>query len=156
MASSLSYKFVEFQTPIGLVQRPLLPVRIQFKSHFPIDTRMLVDSGADVSMLLREFAEDALGIDVERLPRNRTSGVGGDTEVGITEIYLRLGQGKINYELKIPIQVPLRYDSLKYNLLGRHPFFYEFDVSFRMGYTKEKGKFVLKKVEKRRPAERYR
>ena len=155
MVSSLSYKFEEFQTPVGLVQRPFLPVRIQYRNKPPVDTKMLVDSGADVSVILREFAEDALEIDVERLPRSRTSGVGGETEVGLAETYIRLGYGKIFHELKIPVQIPLSYESIKYNLLGRHPFFYEFDVSFRMGYSMDLGKFVLKKVEKRRPSNRY-
>ena len=43
------------------------------------------------------------------------------------------------------------------SLLGRHPFFYDFRVDFRMGYTEDKtlGKFVLYPEKKKRKAKKY-
>lgn len=141
-------------TPKGLIPVPLIPVKIQYKNSKPVDTLLLLDSGADFSMIPRNFAE-GLGIDCERLPVTSTSGVGGECKVGETAVYISFGQRGENYEFKIPVQIPLDPKIQIVPLLGRIPLFYEFDISFRMGYCEDKGKFTLKKVIKRHDGKKY-
>jgi len=152
--ASLSYGFVEFTTPKGLLQRPLIPVTIEYPGHGSLDTSMIVDSGADLSMIEREFAA-GLGIQVENLPRSKTDGAIGSGQVAEAEVMITISQREHVFEITMPIQIPLRYGYPRIPLLGREPIFKIFDVSFRMAYAETKGKFVLSEVTRRRKDEDY-
>lgn len=56
----------------------------------------------------------------------------------------------------LPVQVPTEPNLPPLALLGRENFFHEYDVSFRMGYTETKGKFILSPVQRRRKAANFR
>jgi len=129
---------------------------MQYRDKDPVDTMMIVDSGADFSMISREFAEASLGIDVDALPTSTTSGIGGSAKVAETKVLVKFGDEGRNYDLEMLVQIPFGQDSPILNLLGRIPAFREFDISFRMGYCDTTGKFVLKRVEKRHPIHRRR
>ena len=156
----LSYKFTTVSHPTGgKIFRPLLPVQIAYQST-PLGTHMVVDSGADLSMLPRGVAE-ALRIPVPDLERGASRGIGSEAvPVGLAQVTLFLDQGREHHQLDMPVQVVqvvLEGDGPPYPLLGRDPFFREFDVAFRMGYTdsEAKGKFTLTKVTKRRDGGHY-
>ncbi len=152
--ASLSYKFVDFDTPKGVIQRPLIPVTVEYPGHGSLDTGMIVDSGADFLMIDREFAT-GLGIPVENLPRSKTTGATGSGQVAEAEVIVTIGQRDDIFEITMPIQIPLRFGYPRIPLLGREPPFDVFDVSFRMAYAKTKGKFVLSEVTRRRKDEDY-
>lgn len=143
---ALSYSFVRYRINDEVVLRPCLKCTLVHGSR-SFDTYLLVDSGADCSMLRREEAIDGLGIDVTKLrPIGQTGGIGGSTDVAIVEVDLRFGQRQHMFEMKMPMQVSLEEGKdPSLSLLGRNPFFYKFRVDFRMGYTDDPtlGKFIL-------------
>lgn len=150
---TLSYFFTGVQTPLGLIMRPMMPVTFWHSTGERIDTLILIDSGADLSMIPKRIAQ-SLGIDFESCPKGVTGGVGGKTNVVMSAISIRFGHGKETYELEIPVQIPIKKE-IPYPLLGREPFFRFFDVSFRMGFCEDKGKFVIKEVTKVHPSGDY-
>lgn len=114
---------------------------------------MLIDSGADVSMLQLELAEQ-LGLELGAV--ESTHGISGELAVYRSSVDARVRHGDTLLEtLRLPVQVPTEPGKLALPLLGREIFFYEYDISFRMGYTPTKGKFVLAPVERRRDASKY-
>lgn len=107
-------------------------------------------------MIPREMAEGLLGIDVEKLPVDRAMSVANSFEIGVARLTVTLEQTGRRESFEAPFQIPLNqpgFPSLP--LIGREPLFHLFDVSFRMAYTPNLGKFTLKKVTKTRDAERY-
>ncbi len=118
-----------------------------------LETPILIDSGADVSMIQHELAEK-LGLEMGAT--ESTHGISGETAVYRSFVDARIRHGSTLLEqLRLPIHVPTESGKLTLPLLGRESFFYEYDISFRMGYTPTKGKFVLTPVERRRDADRY-
>jgi len=114
---------------------------------------MLIDSGADVSMIQHELAEK-LGLEVGAI--ESTYGISGETAVYRSSVDARIRHGDALLEpLRLPVHVPTESGMPTLPLLGREAFFYEYDISFRMGYTPTKGKFVLTPVERRRDADRF-
>ncbi len=151
---SLSYKFTSSVLEDGTtILRPLVPVNLQFGNGRKLNTLMLVDSGADYSMIDRELAQQ-LGVDPIRM--GKTSGSSGEADVEISKLHAELVYGNRTFPFEMPVQVPLEKGFPVIPLLGREPFFWLFDVNFRMGYTETKGKFVIIPVRKRRRARDYR
>jgi hypothetical protein len=151
---TLSYIFWAIKTPKGGVLRPLMPVRLQYKTNKPIDILMLLDSGADFSMLPRSVGE-GLGVPCDVLPTTVTTGVSGECSVGETTIYITFGQRGEIYEYDMPVQIQLDEKVNFQPVLGRVPLFYDFDIAFRMGYCEGKGKFTLSKIKRRREPSKY-
>ena len=105
--------------------------------HFP--TMLLIDSGADYSMLTKEIARDALNIDLSRLDKEgKTTGIAGEAEIAWVNVKIVFGQRDIHFEEDIPFQIPLEEEKdPPLPILGRDPFFYKYRIDFRMGYTKD-------------------
>ena len=135
-----------------------MPTIIKFKNRI-FKTHLLVDSGADYSMLRKEVAE-FLGVDWKNLKRTGlTSGIGGkpiSTSYVVCEIEITYRNRKINEDIPFQIILDKKSDP-EINILGRIPFFYDYRVDFRMGYTDSKtlGKFVIYKEEKKRKATKF-
>lgn len=155
---NLSYAFTPYDINGKTVIRPMLPVTLKGNStEFP--TALLVDSGADFSMIRREIVEDAFGIDISKLKgTSKSQGIAGETiEVAFVTLTMVFGYGRLYFREDIPFQVPLNPDkNPPLSLIGRDPFFYRYRVDFRMGYTDDSslGKFVIY-PEKHRSAEKY-
>jgi len=148
----VTYDFSGVPTPEGIILRPYLPVSLRYKENDEIDTYMLVDSGADYSMIERAMAE-VLNIPVDSLStlENPISGVTGTAQVVQAKIEVSFGYGPDSFVIDdMPIQIPLKRGIPPVGLLGRIPLFYDFDITFRMGYTKDQGRFSLKEVTRRR------
>ena len=135
-----------------------MPTIIKYKNRI-FKTHLLVDSGADYSMLRKEVAE-FLGIDLKKLKRTGlTSGIGGKpipTSYVECEIVITYRNRKIIEDIPFQIILDEKSDP-EINILGRIPFFYDYRVDFRMGYTDSKtlGKFVIYKEEKKRKASKF-
>ena len=120
----LSYSYF----PNRPLPRPIIPVRLRYNDKL-LDVGMLLDSGSDFSMIPVTIS-DALGMNIERLKKTKTIGIGGiPIEVKMSELDLILKRGREEYELSIPVQINLNPDVIP--LLGRTPLFDEFDVIFR-------------------------
>jgi hypothetical protein len=122
-----------------------------------VGTNLLLDSGADFSMIQREFAENVLGIKIESLQKGGTHSASGQMDVVIVNILVTLTQATISKSFEAPFQIPINTPGFPaLQLLGREPLFHLFDVAFRMGYTDVLGKFTLRCVEKKHNPSRFR
>ena len=124
------------------------------KIDFP--TWILIDSGADYSIIRREIVEDAFKVDVSSLKKTgETCGITGKTKVAEIEIEMSFGNDRETRKELIPFNVSLEpTKDPPISLLGRIPFFYKYRIDFRMGFTKDPllGKFVLyPETHKRKP-----
>lgn len=143
---NLSYSFTKYIVKGKTVLRPIIPIELQYKSNDPIIYTMLLDSGADLTLLSKDVA-DSLGIDTTREADDDVYGVTGHTPVIDEKIKLKFGMGsRYEFEKEIPVQITKIYGRPAIPALGRETIFQEFDVHFRMGQTKDKQKFVLSKL----------
>lgn len=124
---AITFPFDKSVSPIlGKIHRPL--ARVFFfsptKNHW-YGTWMLVDTGADYTLLPKYFAK-RLGVNLEKDCKVfRTAGIGGTEKVYLLRtVKVRLGQ----WERKIPVGF-LDRDNIP-PLMGRHLFFETFEVLF--------------------------
>ena len=155
---SLSYAFTPYEVGKKTILRPMLPVVLK-KDDIAFPTVLLVDSGADYSMLTKDIVRDALNVDLSTLKKEgKTSGITGETEIAWINVKMGFGQRDIYFEEEISFQVPL--DEGKdppLPLLGRDPFFYRYRVDYRMGFTTDSslGKFVIYPEKHKRSSAKY-
>lgn len=129
---ALTFPFEKNYSPLlGVIRRPV--AQVFFYSRFKklwYETWMIVDTGADYTLLPRYFSE-RLGIDLKKEGRLfKTSGIGGQERVYfVKEIIAKIGDWKRN----IPVGF-LDRDEIP-PLLGRHLFFERFEVVFSKKHT---------------------
>jgi hypothetical protein len=142
----LSYDFTVYKVKHTEVLRPIIPVELQYKDNDPIEFTMLIDSGADFSLISQDVAA-SLGISTKRDPDDTIQGVTGDTSTLTEQIMIRFGMGhKYEFKKEIPIQITKIRGYPFIPALGRDPLFKEFDIHFRMGLPTKERKFVLSKL----------
>ncbi|NMB56765.1 hypothetical protein GYA19_02400 [Candidatus Beckwithbacteria bacterium] len=109
---------------LGTVFEPIIPVQVKNKSDVYEECEFLLDSGAVISSLPREWAEK-MGKDLAMMKRSTFKGYGGTTSFAYQgEMTLLLG-GK---DVTIPV-VFTESSGTKY-LLGRKGFFENYSVYF--------------------------
>ena len=109
---STSFPFTRRQSPaLGSVQRPMADVLLHDKSGNPYTLAMLVDSGADISVLSPQVAQ-ILGVKIRTGQRCVFRGIGGTMVAYVHHIPVRIG----DLTMDLPVAIPLREVS---NLLGR-------------------------------------
>ena len=117
------------------VRTPSIPIIIENK----IKTLALIDSGADMPLISKNFAE-ILGIDMNKNISN-SYGISGKIDSIESKINITINKGNENYNFDIPIKIILSdYDFPV--LLGRFSFFDEFIISF----NQNKERVSLKKI----------
>lgn len=143
---NLSYNFTRYIVRGSEVLRPIIPVELKYKNNEPIIYTMLLDSGADISLISKDVGE-SLGINTEREPDDDVYGVTGHTPVIEESLNIKFGIGtRSEFICKIPVQITKKKGRPAIPALGREPIFREFDIHFRMGLSKDKRKFVLSKL----------
>ena len=156
--ANLSYAFTPFQIEKKIILRPMLPVTLKY-SDIEFPTMLLVDSGADYSMLRREIVEDIFQLNINDLEKvGITEGIAGKTEVAVLNVKILFGRERLYFKEEIPFRIPLDPDKdVPISLLGRDPFFYKYRIDFRMGYTTDPtlGKFVIYPEKHKRSAEKF-
>ena len=158
LMDNLSYAFTRYEIDGEIILRPMLPVTLKYSGkEFP--TMLLIDSGADYSMLRREIVEEVFQVNIDELEKiGTTHGIVGKTDVATLNVKVLFGREKLYFEEEIPFRVPLDPDKdVPISLLGRHPFFYKYRIDFRMGYTTDPalGKFVIYPETHKRKAEKF-
>jgi hypothetical protein len=110
---------------LGTIWRPYATVSIKAKNTDWIPVEMLVDSGADYTLLPRKYAE-LLGIDFSKCTPKTTLGIGGsETVYFYKSIMVRLG----SWQKEIPVGFLARNDIPP--LLGRLEFIEVLEVTFK-------------------------
>ena len=140
MAITFRYKTVT-RSNGQKVRSPLIPVVLVGKESIP--TATLLDSGADVSALSKDFAE-IIGLDLSG-KREKCEGIGGVAECVLTTAGIIIEKGHERYQFRIPVEVI--FDDTDWGvsmLLGRAGFFDKFIISF----NESEEKVSLKRVTK--------
>ncbi|MCX7785566.1 MAG: retroviral-like aspartic protease family protein [candidate division WOR-3 bacterium] len=110
---------------LGIIRRPYATVLIKGKNDEWLPIEMIVDSGADYTLLPKRYAE-ILGIDLIDCVPKTTLGVGGSETVYLYKsLTIRLGK----WQKKIPVGFLERDDIPA--LLGRLEFIEALEVTFK-------------------------
>ena len=123
---TISYNYKTVKRPDGTdVKTPSIPIILEGKEI--ISSIGLVDSGADISAISKDFA-DILGLDLTG-KIEPAYGIGGKVDSVETMVNITIEKGHEKYSFNIPIKVILgNYDFPV--LLGRAGFFDKFVISF--------------------------
>lgn len=103
---------------------PVIPIRLRSGNKI-FDTSALIDSGATVSIMKKEVAQN-LEIDVVNEKETILGGVGGRIKGYLHSLELELSSRK---KFKIPVIFSHEY-LVSFNLLGRDSFFNQFKITF--------------------------
>jgi len=106
---------------------PMIPVNVTGPDD-SLDIEALIDSGADMSVLPLEMAEQ-LGLNLER-SINPCRGIGGETNSAEDIIRVRLTDGDEVRAFGMPVKILLDAKWDIPPLLGRQGFFTEFAITF--------------------------
>ena len=142
----LSYNFTSFNIKGSLILRPIIPVILQYDKNPPVAITMLLDSGADYSLISKDVGR-SLAIDVNKDANSDVQGVSGATDAIEEKVKIEFGMGhKYTFKKQITIHTTKKDGYPSIPLLGREPIFKEFDIHFRLGLKDIKRKFVLDKL----------
>jgi len=120
----------------GIVKRPIAEVHIKDKNNEWRAITMLVDSGADVSIISKSYGE-LFGHDLTKGRKIRLKGIGADEVVAyVHTMDMLIGKHEQN------IEVAIANADLKVNILGRRNLFDLFEIQFR---NKKQETWFLKK-----------
>jgi hypothetical protein len=127
--NSLNFKYVKDIHKGQVIYRPKVEIRLS-NGEQKITLVMLIDSGADVSLIPSSIAE-VLKLKIS--DRQESKSASGDFRTGKSEVKMELRKGIKSYDLGVmPIMVALDSDKTGSNmLLGRSNFFKKFDITFR-------------------------
>ncbi len=110
---------------LGTIRRPYATVLIQARGRRWVSVEMVVDSGADYTLLPRVYAE-LLGVDLKSCVPMTTSGIGGSETVHLYKsLSVRLG----DWRAEVPAGFLERDDVPA--LLGRLKFLEALEVTFK-------------------------
>ena len=142
----LSYNFTSFNIKGSQILRPIIPVILQYDNNPPVAITMLLDSGADYSLISKDVGR-SLAIDVNKDANSDVQGVSGATDAIEEKVKIEFGMGhKYTFKKQITIHTTKKDGYPSIPLLGREPIFKEFDIHFRLGLKDIKRKFVLDKL----------
>ena len=127
--------------------RPVFRVRLSGPSG-TVRTNMLVDSGADCSLIDPRHAE-SLGLQLDEARRGQV--VARRLHISRSEVLL-----EVNHPsgwlppVRVPVEVPVEPMGLPFAVLGREGFFEAFDVAFLLGPDPARGMFCFSPATHRR------
>jgi len=120
----------------GKVRRPVAEVHIKDKNNEWRAITMLVDSGADVSIISKSYGE-LFGHDLKKGRKIKLKGIGEDEVVAyIHKMDMLVGKHEVS------IEVAVASVDLKVNILGRRNLFDLFEIQFK---NKKQETWFLKK-----------
>ena len=121
----------------GKVKRPVAEVHIKDKNGQWRAITMLVDSGADVSIISKSYGE-LFGHNLKKGRKIRLKGIGEDEVLAyLHKMEMLIGKHEVNLEVAIASV------DLKVNVLGRMDIFSLFEIQFKN--LKECTRFVRRK-----------
>lgn len=136
----MQFRYKTINRPDGTqVKTPSIPISLKGNLQTSFEVIALLDSGADISVIPKDFAE-LLGLNLEG-ERTKAFGIGGEVQSIETKVYLSISKGHEKYNFQIPVKVILgEYDFPV--ILGREGFFDKFIIIF----DQDKQRVSLKKV----------
>ncbi len=145
--SALTFDYIKEKYGGILIPRPRVEIKLS-NGNKSFKTAMLVDSGADTSLLPMEIAQ-ILELDLNSGDRIESSSASGKFTTVRKEVNAELVKGTKTIKLGImPVLISLRDSheniSNSHALLGRSLFFRKFDITFR----ENSFKLILRKPRK--------
>ena len=138
----LSYNFTSFNVKGSRILRPIIPVILQYGNNPPIAITMLLDSGADYSLISKDVGR-SLGIDVDKDADSNVQGVSGVTDALEEKVEIEFGMGhKYTFKKEITIHTTKKDGYPSIPLLGREPIFKEFDIHYQIDTLGSRQEFV--------------
>ncbi len=138
---SITFRYKTIKRPDGTTTKgPWIPITLIGPKN-SLDTIALIDSGADFSVIPREFGE-IMGVDFTRGEREKTKGVGGEVDTLRTAINVNIVRGHESYTFTLPIHIMLKEKTDVPPLIGRAKFFDEFKITF----DQHNEKIILQKI----------
>ena len=118
------FKFAgENSSSLGFVYRPIAKVGLRDANGEMFELSMLVDSGADISILSKRIG-DIMGLDVEQGEAKVFRGIVGELLAYVHKIPLSINGREVETRIAFALsEVP--------NLLGRLDIFKNFEIIFR-------------------------
>ena len=118
------FKFAkENSSSLGIVYRPIAKVGLKDAAGEPFELSMLVDSGADITILSKRIG-DIIGLDVEQGEAKVFRGIVGEIIAYVHKIPLSINGREVDTRVAFALsEVP--------NLLGRLDIFKNFEISFK-------------------------
>lgn len=121
----MNFNYKHIERNIGGMRTPSIPIRME--GEIPLDTLGLIDSGADLTAILKSLAE-LLGLKLTG-QKEKCDGIAGETNCTETKVTIRISKGHENYNFTIPVKVILEDVDFPV-LLGRKGFFDKFRIIF--------------------------
>ncbi|MEA3343717.1 MAG: hypothetical protein U9Q92_06125 [archaeon] len=123
----LSFRYTPARIGNHQIFRPMIPLILR-KDDRHISTVGILDSGSDFILIPKDIAEY---LNLELQGDEEAEAIGGTINTKKSSIGLTVSDGKNNIYLhNIPVEVLIQ-ESLKEVIIGRIPFFTEFDILFR-------------------------
>ncbi len=123
----LSIKYTSVKVGEGYIDRPMIPLILR-RDERHISILGILDSGSDFILIPKDIAEY---LNLELHGNEEADAIGNKIEIKKSIVSLTVSDGKTNIYLQnIPVKV-LMQDGLKEVIVGRIPFFSEFDITFR-------------------------
>lgn len=141
MAISVKYHLIKRKDGIEK-KLPYISIELNGEeSNLWVETRALIDSGADISVIPKDFAE-LIGVKIDGEP-GFANGIGGQVRVITSKMNLKIKGDHTTYQFNIPVQVVLDESKIPV-LLGRDGFFSYFRIEF--DHYKERVKLIRNNV----------
>ncbi len=139
---TISFRFKEDTIRDMTIQRPRIPVTLSHNG-MNFEVAAILDSGSDFSIVPKEVAE-ALGLDLGGKSK-KINGIGGGVEVAEDFVNIMIEGKPEKHRFRIPVQIFTQDAGWNDVLIGREPFFREFDITFRLNSNR----IVLKRTRRR-------
>ena len=126
---TISIRYPQIKRKDGVEKRlPYIKVELKGQnSGFYVETYALLDSGADISVIPKDFAE-LIGVRMKG-EIMKANGLGGEVKVINSKMELKIRGDHRDYVLNIPVQVVLDESKIPV-ILGRDGFFSYFRIEF--------------------------
>ena len=137
---AISYKYKKIKRADGVERKlPYIPINVKCGGSSWVETMALVDSGADVSVIPKDFAE-LLGLDIGS-KIEKSNGLGGEVKVVNSSMEINVKNPHEDYTFTIPVQVIMEETKVPV-ILGRDGFFDKFVIEFDHYLKKIRLKYV--------------
>src|SRR4030042_5316427 len=123
---ALTFRYKGVKRPHGVVKTPSIPITFKGLTE-TIEVIALLDSGADLSAISKDFAE-LLGLEFSG-KKEPVRGIGGEVDAVETKTWISLGKDREKYNFLIPVKVLLTKDDFGI-ILERAGFFDKFLITF--------------------------
>ena len=131
MRLSFKFKDVDIGDHLHAIRRPIIPVTLSSAAGKSIDIEAFIDSGSDNTVIPKDIADF---LELELGKKTDEIALGGEKfKAALWHVHMTVTDGRETVRLPdIVVSVPIEGGTvLEEVLIGREPFFRDFDITFR-------------------------